>query len=85
MDIETRAAAAAQRKQGRGLIRPSLVRGLSFATITACIIISVIACILAIWDFTKQDTLWRTVATCVVVAGGMMAFGVVNTLYGPRE
>lgn len=69
----------------RGFISPSAVRALSFVTITVCIIISVIACILAIWDFTKQDTLWRTVATCVVVAGGMMAFGVINSLYGERD
>jgi len=50
-----------------------------------CIIISVIACILAIWDFTKTDALWRTVATCIVVSAGMMAFGVTNILFGPKD
>ncbi len=69
----------------RGLVNPEKVRMISFVTITICIIISVIACILAIWNFTKQDTLWRTVATCVVIAGGMMAFGIINGLYGPKE
>jgi hypothetical protein len=50
-----------------------------------CIAISVIASILAIWDFTKTDALWRTVATCIVVSGGMVAFGVVNSLYGSKD
>jgi hypothetical protein len=53
--------------------------------ITLCLLISVIACILAIWDFTKQDTLWRTIATCLVIGGGMMAFGIINGLYGPKD
>lgn len=68
-----------------GFVDCRKVRGITFVTITACIIISIIACILAIWDFTKQDTLWRTVATCAVIAGGMMAFGIINVLYGPKE
>ncbi|MCP5489352.1 MAG: hypothetical protein H7A43_11975 [Verrucomicrobia bacterium] len=69
----------------RGLIEPTKVKWCSFITITLCLIISVITSVLAIWDFTRQDTLWRTVATCVVIAGGMMAFGIVNALYGPKE
>ena len=73
-----------QRPKRRGLINPTKVRILSFVVITLCIIISVVACILAIWDFTKQDALWRTIATCIVIAGGMMAFGIINALYGPK-
>lgn len=73
------------RKKRRGLLSPEKVRWVSFVTITLCIIVSVVACILAIWDFTKQNTLWRTVATCIVMAGGMMAFGIINALYGPRD
>ena len=69
----------------RGFINPLLVRTVSFAVLTLCILICVVACILAIWDFTKTDALWRTVATCVVISGGMMAFGVINLLYGPPE
>lgn len=69
----------------RGIVDPDQVRTLSFTVITLCIIISVIACVLSIWDFTANDTLWRTVATCIVITGGMMAFGVINSLYGPKE
>ncbi len=69
----------------RGFLDKDKVKAASFVTITLCLIISVVACILAIWDFTKKDTLFRTVATCAVIAGGMMAFGVINELYGPKE
>ena len=72
-------------KQKRGFINPRLVRMVSFAVLTVCILICVVACILAIWDFTKTDALWRTVATCFVISGGMMAFGVINSLYGPPQ
>jgi len=71
--------------QKRGFINRSVVRVISFTVLAICIAISVIASILAIWDFTKTDALWRTVATCIVVSGGMMAFGVVNSLYGSKD
>ena len=74
-----------QKPQRRGFINPSLVRMVSFTVLTICIIICVVSCILAIWDFTKTDALWRTIATCIVVSGGMMAFGVINMLYGPKD
>ena len=47
----------------------------------AGILIAVVACLLAIWQFTGRDVLWRTVATCAVIAFGMMAFYVVNVLF----
>ena len=75
----------AQKTQRRGFINPHLVRMVSFTVLTVCIIICVVSCILAIWDFTKTDALWRTIATCIVVSGGMMAFGVINMLYGPKD
>lgn len=51
-----------------------------------CILVSVAACIMAIWDSSKSDVLWRTIATCVVVAGGCGIFAGVNVSFGsPRE
>lgn len=73
------------KKAKRGFLSPDKVRASSFFTITICVVISVLSCILAIWDFTKDDTLWRTVATCVVIGGGMMAFGLINVFYGEKE
>ena len=72
-------------RRPKGLINPTKIKTVSFVVVTSCMIISVISCILAIWDFTKQDTLWRTVATSIVIAGGMMTFGIINTLYGTQE
>jgi NO-binding membrane sensor protein with MHYT domain len=57
----------------------------SFWTTTVCIAIAVIASILAIWEFTGTDALWRTVATCVVVGAGTVAFSWLNTLFGGTE
>ena len=71
-------------KKGRGLMNPVKVRWATFITISLCILVSAVTCIFAIWDFTQDDTLWRTVSTCIVVAGTMMAFGVVNAFYGAR-
>jgi hypothetical protein len=68
----------------RGYIRPQAVKGFAFVVITLCLVISVGACILAIWEFAKTDVLWRTVATCVVVAAGVAIFAGVNTVFGDR-
>ena len=72
-------------KKRRGFLNPGKVKAVAFYVIALCIVISVVACILAIWDFAKQDTLWRTVATCVVIAGGCAVFSVVNVIFGSSE
>ncbi len=69
-----------QRKQG--FLNPQMVRGLAFWTTSTCILVAVVACLLAIWQFTGTDVLWRTVATCAVVGGGTIAFSWINTLFG---
>jgi hypothetical protein len=43
---------------------------------------AVLSAILAIWQFTGTDALWRTVATCAVIAAGVLAFTWLNTLLG---
>jgi hypothetical protein len=57
----------------------------SFWTTTVCITVAVVASILAIWEFTGTDALWRTVATCVVVGAGTVAFSWVNSLFGAPQ
>ena len=66
----------------RGFLNPHVVHALSFWIITSCIAVAVVAAILAIWEFTKTDVLWRTVSTCVVVGMGTMLFAWVNGLFG---
>ena len=69
-------------KAKRGYINPKAVKGFAFFIITICIVISVVASILAIWKFAETDVLWRTVATCFVVAGGVGIFALVNGVFG---
>jgi len=70
-----------QRERKRGFLNPAVVRGISFWTTSACIVVAVVACLLAIWKFAERDVLWRTVATCAVIGAGMILFYAVNTLF----
>ena len=66
----------------RGFLSPRRVTLFSFWITATCILVAVVASILAIWEFTGTDALWRTVATCVVIGVGTLAFSWVNTLFG---
>ncbi len=66
----------------RGFLNRRIVVAFSFWTTALCILVAVVASLLAIWQFTGTDVLWRTVATCVVVAGGSLAFSAINGLFG---
>ncbi len=72
-------------KKVRGYLAPTLVRGFAFSTITLCVIISVTASILAIWEYTVTEVLWRTVATCLVIAAGTGAFALLNRWFGQGD
>ena len=74
-----------KRRSSKGFLNPHVVHALSFWIITACILVAVVAAILAIWEFTKTDVLWRTVATCVVIGAGTLLFAWVNGLFGADD
>ncbi len=78
MEDESRETRSRQR---RGYLNPHTVRAVSFWTTSACILVAVVASLLAIWQFAGTDTLWRTVATCMVIGGGTVAFYVINVLF----
>jgi len=65
----------------RGFLNPHTVTKLAFWITSACIVVAVVASLLAIWNFAGTDVLWRTVATCAVIGGGMIAFYVINTIF----
>ena len=69
----------------RGFLNPRRVTSFSFWITAVCLFIAVGASILAIWEFTGTDALWRTVATCVVVGVGTLTFSWINTLFGMNE
>lgn len=71
-----------QSRGRRGFLNPSLVRSISFWITSLCILVAVLASLLAIWKFAGSDILWRTVATCAVIGSGTVAFYWVNVLFG---
>ena len=75
----------ARSRTKRGFLNPHVVHALAFWIITLCIVVAVVAAILAIWEFTKTDVLWRTVATCVVIGTGTLLFAWVNGLFGDDD
>jgi hypothetical protein len=66
------------------LNRRAVVR-FSFWTTTVCILVAVVASVLAIWEFTGTDALWRTVATCAVIGAGTLTFSWINGLFDPGD
>lgn len=69
----------------RGFLNPRVVLTFAFWITTTCIVVAVVASILAIWRFTGTDALWRTVATCVVIGAGTLAFSLLNGLFVLRD
>jgi hypothetical protein len=69
-------------KRPRGFLNPRKIKLFSFITIAICIVGGVLVSILAIWDFTKSDVWYRSLATLAVIAIGTAIFSVVNEKFG---
>jgi hypothetical protein len=82
MDEEQKPVKKRILRSGKGYLNPRVVRALTFYVITACIILSVIACILAIWDYADKDVFWRMVSTFAVIASGSALFALINNIFG---
>jgi uncharacterized membrane protein required for colicin V production len=74
-----------ERPKRRGYLNRAMVARFSFWTMTLCVLVAVVVSILAIWEFTGTGALWRTVATCGVIAAGTLAFSWINGLFDPGE
>lgn len=70
------------KRELKGVVEPKLVRVISFVVITISLIASTVLCILAIWEFSKSDTIWRAVATFIVVSIATAIFTFVNEKLG---
>jgi uncharacterized membrane protein YqjE len=70
------------KKDIRGIVSPKYVRIISFIIITFSLVICTVLCILAIWEFTKSDAVWRAIATFIVVSIATAIFTVVNEKLG---
>jgi hypothetical protein len=69
-------------KRPKGFLNPRTIKLFSFTIMSICIVGSVFVSILAIWDFTKSDVWYRSLATLAVIALGTAIFAVVNEKFG---
>ena len=73
---------ATREKRLKGFVNPRTIKLFSFMTMSICIVGSVFVSILAIWDFTKTDVWYRSLATLAVIAIGTAIFALVNEKFG---
>lgn len=74
--------AVVQKKRPRGVVNPNVVRIIAFIIITTSLVVCTVLCILAIWQFTQSDAVWRAIATFIVVMIATAIFTVVNEKLG---
>ena len=66
----------------RGVLNPQIVRWIAFVVITVSLVACTVLCILAIWQFTQSDAVWRAIATFIVVSIATAIFTFVNEKLG---
>jgi hypothetical protein len=82
---QTRRRASDAWTRRRGYLNPTVIVRLAFWTMTLCILVAVVASVLAIWQYTGTDVLWRTVATCAVIGAGTLTFSWITGLFDPDD
>lgn len=70
------------KSETRGVIDPTTVRWIAFIVITVSLVACTVLCILAIWQFTESDAVWRAIATFIVVSIATAIFTFVNEKLG---
>jgi len=66
----------------RGVLPKDKVRMATFGTISLSIFACAVLCILGVWGFSDDGTPWRALASLGIIAGAMVAFTVVNEIFG---
>ena len=82
MEKEIREPVVKPKREIKGVVEPKLVRNISFTVITISLVACTVLCILAIWEFTKSDAVWRAIATFIVVSVATGIFTFVNEKLG---
>jgi len=82
MENQNLEPAIKKKREIRGIIEPKLVRMISFTVITLSLVACTVLCILAIWQFTESDAVWRAIATFIVVSVATGIFTFVNEKLG---
>lgn len=82
MENEKNERAVKVKPKIKGVINPAVVRGIAFVVITLSLVVCTVLCILAIWQFTESDAVWRAIATFIVVSVATGVFTFVNERLG---
>lgn len=70
------------KREKTGVVEPKLVRMISFTIITLSLAACTVLCILAIWQFTQSDAVYRAIGTFIVVSVATGIFTFVNEKLG---
>jgi uncharacterized membrane protein YqjE len=70
------------KREIKGVVEPKIVRWIAFLVITISLVVCTVLCVLAIWEFTKTDAVWRAIATFTVVSVATGIFTFVNEKLG---
>ncbi len=70
------------KSETRGVVNPQAVRWIAFTVITTSLVVCTVLCILAIWQFTESDAVWRAIATFIIVSIATAIFTFVNEKLG---
>ncbi|MEZ5345359.1 MAG: hypothetical protein R2681_07370 [Pyrinomonadaceae bacterium] len=81
-ESETKKVKRIVKREFKGVVSPKLVRIIAFSIITVSLVVCTVLCILAIWQFTESDAVWRAIATFVVVSVATGIFTFVNEKLG---
>ncbi|MDQ3635128.1 MAG: hypothetical protein M3405_11575 [Acidobacteriota bacterium] len=82
METKPNEVTSKPKKEIKGIVEPKLVRIISFIVITLSLVACTVLCILAIWQFTQSDAVWRAIATFIVVSVATGIFTFVNEKLG---
>lgn len=82
MNKEEREPTIKIQREIKGVVEPKLVRTISFIIITISLVASTSLCIWAIWQNEVYDTVWRAIATFIVVSVATGIFTFVNEKLG---
>jgi hypothetical protein len=69
-------------KKARGFVNPQLVKMITFSVLCLGLVSCTVLIILAIWGYAQNDTVWKSVATIVVVMISVALFSVINEKFG---
>lgn len=66
----------------RGIVNPKIFRIVCFVIISVATIIFTAISILAVWDFTKSDVVWRSITSLGIIVVSVIVLMIANETLG---